>query len=136
MQFSEIIALSSREKQSNWLHSVPAKFADRRIARIFSAFNFSGSWHKWLHYEGKICYTRKFCCATTTQYVKFLENALPQRIKNCTCSCCLIEDNDLIYSIRIYSTYTERRSASGNCIIDNTHCIVFSFRRNMMKMLL
>ena len=24
-----------------------------------------------------------------------------------------------------YSTYTERRSAS--CIIDNTHCIVFSF---------
>ena len=25
------------------------------------------------------------------------------------------------------STYTERRSASENCIIDNTHCIVFSF---------
>ena len=28
---------------------------------------------------------------------------------------------------RNYSTYTERRSASENCIIDNTHCIVFSF---------
>ena len=26
-----------------------------------------------------------------------------------------------------YSTYTERRSASENSIIDNTHCIVFSF---------
>ena len=26
-----------------------------------------------------------------------------------------------------YSTYTERRSASENCIIDNTHCIAFSF---------
>ena len=26
-----------------------------------------------------------------------------------------------------YSSYTERRSASENCIIDNTHCIVFSF---------
>ena len=24
-------------------------------------------------------------------------------------------------------TYTERRSASENCIIDDTHCIVFSF---------
>ena len=27
----------------------------------------------------------------------------------------------------IYSMYTERRSVSENCIIDNTHCIVFSF---------
>ena len=26
-----------------------------------------------------------------------------------------------------YGTYTERRSASESCIIDNTHCIVFSF---------
>ena len=26
-----------------------------------------------------------------------------------------------------YSTYTERRSASENCIIDNTNCIEFSF---------
>ena len=25
------------------------------------------------------------------------------------------------------STYNERRSASENCIIDNSHCIVFSF---------
>ena len=23
----------------------------------------------------------------------------------------------------VYSAYNERRSASGNCIIDNTHCI-------------
>ena len=27
----------------------------------------------------------------------------------------------------IYNTYTERRSAYENCIIDNRHCIVFSF---------
>ena len=26
-----------------------------------------------------------------------------------------------------YSTYNERRLASENCIIDNMHCIVFSF---------
>ena len=26
-----------------------------------------------------------------------------------------------------YSAYTERRSTSENCIIDNAHCIVFSF---------
>ena len=26
-----------------------------------------------------------------------------------------------------YSTNTERRSASVNCIIDNTHCIISSF---------
>ena len=26
-----------------------------------------------------------------------------------------------------YSRYTERRSASDNCIIHNSHCIVFSF---------
>ena len=29
--------------------------------------------------------------------------------------------------IYIYSRYTERRSASENCIIDNKHSIVFSF---------
>ena len=27
-----------------------------------------------------------------------------------------------------YKKHTERRSASENCIIDNTHCIVFSFK--------
>ena len=36
-----------------------------------------------------------------------------------------LSTNGLIF--RTYSTYTERRSAFESCIIDNTHCIVFSF---------
>ena len=41
MQFSENIALPSRGKIATWLHGVPAKFTNRKIARIFRVFNFS-----------------------------------------------------------------------------------------------
>ena len=30
-------------------------------------------------------------------------------------------------------TYTERRSVPENCIIDNTHCIVLSFKKKHEK---
>ena len=35
-----------------------------------------------------------------------------------------------------YRLYTERKSVSENRIIGNVHCMVFSFKRNMIKMLL
>ena len=34
---------------------------------------------------------------------------------------------DMLCYDKHYSTSTERRPASENCIIDNTHCIAFSF---------
>ena len=39
MQFSEIIALPSHKNISTWLHGVPAKFADRKIVKIFLRFS-------------------------------------------------------------------------------------------------
>ena len=41
VQFPEIIALESRQgENATWVHGVPPKFADRKIARIFRVFNF------------------------------------------------------------------------------------------------
>ena len=48
----------------------------------------------------------------------------------------MFKNNFLHPGFDVYGTYTERRSASENCIIDNTDCIVFSFQINIRKMLL
>ena len=48
MQLLEIIALPLGGKNATWLDDVPAKFADRKIARIFRVFKFSAIFQKLL----------------------------------------------------------------------------------------
>ena len=41
MQFSELLCCHRAEKIGTWLHGWPAKFADRKIARILKSFQSS-----------------------------------------------------------------------------------------------
>ena len=45
----------------------------------------------------------------------------------------LILSEIMLQAIECYSTYTEKRLASETCIIDNRHCIVFSFKETSEK---
>ena len=49
MQFSQIIAFLCAEKIASQLDCVPAKFTNRKIARLLRAFTFSAILQKLLH---------------------------------------------------------------------------------------
>ena len=51
--FQKLLRWHCAAKIVSWLHDVLAKFADRKIARIYRVFNFSAVFQKLLHCQHK-----------------------------------------------------------------------------------
>ena len=81
-RFSRAIFKASRRKIVTWVQGVPAKFADRKIDKIFGAFNFSGIFQKLLHYQRETYYTHR------NFDVRWQHNNFPKisQVKKCTYS--------------------------------------------------
>ena len=75
--FQKLLHCHCVAKNATWLHGVPAKFANRKIARIFRAFNFSAIFQKLLYcWRQTLLYF--FMCNSRTI---FLEIAISLRVK-------------------------------------------------------